>query len=116
MENYQRFFKSVRVDFEPDDSTEHLPNFFEKQKIERFFRQFRRYDSPENFPRIISDCQKMMRKRHLKRELKKIDLKMKEEKDDQTKAKLLTERLRLSKEINQLANFERRPLDGRKQP
>ena len=112
---YINFFKDVRQKFQPDDAAEHLQNYFTNDKIEGFFRQFERYEKSDSFPFIISDCEKAFKKRQLRHEMEKLDKLIQNTEQEKERFKLITNRLKLSREFNKLNKSEGRTMNEREQ-
>lgn len=112
---YAQFFENVRTKFKPDDAAEYLEDYFSQDKIKSFFRQFQRYEKSDSFPSIITDCERALKKRQLRYELEKIDTLIQAATDDTEKYLLITNRLKLSKDFNQLKINEGRTLNEREQ-
>jgi predicted phosphoribosyltransferase len=100
-ESYILFFRDVREKFKPDDAADYLKNYFEQAQIEYFIRQIERYERPEIFPGIISDCEIKLKSRKLKEDLKILDDTIQNSTGEERK-ELLIERMELAKVINNL--------------
>ncbi|MFP4461643.1 MAG: toprim domain-containing protein, partial [Thermotogota bacterium] len=114
-EAYVSFFNDVRKKFNPDDAAEYLEEYFTKDKIQSFFRQFERYEKPDSFPSIISDCERALKKKKLRYEMDKLDQLIGKTQEEGEKFHLITNRLKLSKEINKLNITEGRIMNEREQ-
>ncbi|HPF16154.1 MAG TPA: DNA primase [Thermotogota bacterium] len=112
---YAQFFEDVRTKFKPDDAAEYLKDYFTQDRIESFFRQFQRYEKSDSFPSIIADCERALKRRQLRYEVEKIDILIQMTTDDTEKYRLITNRLKLSKDMNQLKINEGRTLNEREQ-
>jgi len=112
-DSYARFFLNVREQFNPDDAADYLQDYFTTDKIEGFFRQFERYDKVDSFPNIIDDCEKALKKRELKNKMMEIDRLIESSQEIKDKLTLISNRLQLSKEINQLNMNEGRAINER---
>ena len=114
-DTYCRFYNDVRKKFKPDDAAEYLEEYFTNDKIQGFFRQFERYERSDSFPSIISDCERALKKRKLRYEMDKIDVLIQKTTEERERLHLITNRLKLSKEINKLNINEGRATNEREQ-
>jgi len=114
-DTYCRFYNDVRKKFKPDDAAEYLEEYFTNDKIQGFFRQFERYERSDSFPSIISDCERALKKRKLRYEMDKIDALIQKTTEERERLHLITNRLKLSKEINKLNINEGRATNEREQ-
>jgi len=114
-DGYLNFYKDVRKKFKPDDAADYLHEYFTKDKIEGFFRQFERYEKSDSFPSIIADCEKALKKRQLRYEMQALDQLIVNTEEEKERFHLITNRLRLSREINKLNITEGRTLNEREQ-
>lgn len=98
-EGFKNYFKDCNVKFLPDDSDRVLQDYFDSKMISRVFRldetEFFNNSSHESMMKILSDCEKALKKRSIDNTIAMLDEKIKKEIDPAKKMEMIKKRIEL---------------------
>jgi len=98
-DNFRLFFDKTRKDFEPDDATNHLNDYFSKEFLHRVFRFMNRAffvkDEPERLSKALGDCFGIIESRHKVVQMKNLERQIRDSTDPEEKNRLMKQSVEL---------------------
>jgi len=98
-ENFRSFFDKTRKEFEPDDATNHLNEFFSKEFLHRVFRFMNRpffiKDEPERISKALGDCFGIIQSRQKVSQMKTLERRIQDTTDPEEKNRLMKQSVEL---------------------
>ena len=112
-DDFCSFFDKARKEFEPDDATNHLNEFFPKEFLHRVFRFMNRpffiKDDPARISKALGDCFGIIRARRDVSQMKNLERQIRDTTDLEEKKRLMKQSVELIGASKKKSKIEGRP-------